>query len=424
MSLGGARDEADIRGHRRTYVGAMPGRIIQGMKTVKSKNPVFLLDEVDKVGASFQGDPSAALLEVLDPAQNSTFTDHYLGVPFDLSEVLFVCTANYLDRIPAPLLDRMEKVEFSGYTEREKLEIAKRYLLPRQLKENGLRPEELKFDDEAILTLIQKYTREAGVRQLERELGKLARKVARKIATGDTAELEATPEAVREILGRPRVHPEEMAAEDRAGVATGMFYTPMGGDIMFVEASVMPGKEGNLVLTGQLGDVMKESGRAALTYAKSHHESLGIPEEALGGREVHIHVPAGAVPKDGPSAGITMATALISALSGRKVRRDVAMTGELTLTGRVLPIGGVKQKVLGAHRAGIREVILPAENEAHLEDIPEEVQEELTFHFVEELDQVIGIAMSGDPEDADGAGGAERRPPLEEADPKTEAPVA
>ncbi len=394
MSLGGARDEADIRGHRRTYVGAMPGRIIQGMRTVKSKNPVFLLDEVDKVGASFQGDPSAALLEVLDPAQNSTFTDHYLGVPFDLSEVLFICTANYVDRIPAPLLDRMEKVEFSGYTEKEKLEIAKRYLLPRQLRENGLKPEELEVGDEAIRTLIEKYTREAGVRQLERELGKLARKVARKIATGETTEIEVGPEVIRELLGRPRVHPEEMAKEDTVGVATGMFYTPMGGDIMFVEASVMPG-EGGLVLTGQLGDVMKESGRAALTYAKSNHERLGIPEENLERREIHIHVPAGAQRKEGPSAGITMATALTSALSGRKVRRDVAMTGELTLTGRVLPIGGVKEKVLGAARAGIREVIIPRENEPDLEDLTEEVREETTFHLVESLDEVIEIALRG-----------------------------
>jgi ATP-dependent Lon protease len=392
ISLGGARDEADIRGHRRTYVGAMPGRIIQGMRQVKSKNPVFLLDEVDKLGVSFQGDPSSALLEVLDPAQNSTFTDHYLGIPFDLSEVLFIATANYVDRIPAPLLDRMERVEFVGYTEKEKLEIAKRYLLPRQEREAGLREEELDVGDDAILSVIQKYTREAGVRQLERELGKLSRKVARKIAAGEVSEMQMTPDQVRELLGRPRVHPEQMAPADAVGVATGMFYTPMGGDIMFVEASVMQGK-GGLVLTGQLGDVMKESGRAALSYAKAQHDQLGIPSEALDDREVHIHVPAGAVPKDGPSAGITMATALVSALSGRKVRRDVAMTGELTLTGRVLPIGGLKEKILGAVRAGIGEIILPKENEADLEDIPEEVAENLTFHCVEDLDSVIGIAL-------------------------------
>jgi ATP-dependent Lon protease len=392
ISLGGARDEADIRGHRRTYVGAMPGRIIQGMRQVKSKNPVFLLDEVDKLGVSFQGDPSAALLEVLDPAQNSTFTDHYLGIPFDLSEVLFIATANYVDRIPPPLLDRMELVEFVGYTEKEKLEIAKRYLLPRQEKEAGLRKDELAMDDDSLLSVIQKYTREAGVRQLERELGKLSRKVARKIAGEEVETVTADAEVVRDLLGRPRVHPERMAPKDTVGVATGMFYTPMGGDIMFVEASVMGGK-GGLVLTGQLGDVMKESGRAALSYAKAQHEHLGIPGELLEDRDVHIHVPAGAVPKDGPSAGITMATALVSALSRRKVRRDVAMTGELTLTGRVLPIGGLKEKILGAVRAGISEIILPKENEADLEDIPEEVAETLTFHCVEDLDSVIRVAL-------------------------------
>ncbi len=392
ISLGGARDEADIRGHRRTYVGAMPGRIIQGMRQAKSKNPVFLLDEVDKLGVSFQGDPSAALLEVLDPGQNGTFTDHYLGITFDLSEVLFIATANYWDRIPAPLLDRMERVEFSGYTEQEKMEIAKRYLLPRQHRENGLEEGEFNVDEEALLAVIQKYTREAGVRQLERELGKLARKVARKVASGEVKTVDITPEVVRELVGRPRVHPERMADEDMVGVATGMFYTPMGGDIMFVESTVMPG-EGSLVLTGQLGDVMKESGRAALSFAKSNYERLGIQEGALEGREVHIHVPAGAVPKDGPSAGITMATSLVSALSGRKVRRDLAMTGELTLTGRVLPIGGVKEKLLGAVRAGINEIIIPFDNEADLEDLPDTVRKNLTIHLVEDLDRVVEIAL-------------------------------
>ncbi len=392
ISLGGARDEADIRGHRRTYVGAMPGRIVQGMKEAGSKNPVFLLDEVDKLGVSFQGDPSAALLEVLDPAQNSTFIDHYLGVPFDLSEVLFIATANYEDRIPAPLLDRMETVEFRGYTESEKSEIALRYLLPRQLRESGLREDELAVERKSILTVIQKYTREAGVRQLERELGKLARKVARKIAAAESEGMEISPAIAEELLGRPRVHPERRAAHDAVGVATGMFYTPMGGDIMFVEASVMPG-EGSLVLTGQLGDVMKESARAALSYAKSNYAELNIDEHALDKREIHIHVPAGAVPKDGPSAGITMATALISAVSGRQVRADLAMTGELTLTGRVLPIGGVKEKVLGAVRAGIQEIIIPNENEAHLEDLPDAVRNELTVHLVEDLDRVVELAM-------------------------------
>jgi ATP-dependent Lon protease len=411
ISLGGARDEADIRGHRRTYVGAMPGRIIQGMRQAKSKNPVFLLDEVDKLGVSFQGDPSSALLEVLDPAQNSTFVDHYLGIPFDLSEVLFIATANYLDRIPGPLLDRMERVDFAGYTEAEKLEIAKRYLLPRQLKENGLKDDELTMTDEAVLGIVQNYTREAGVRQLEREIGKFARKVARRIAGGRLERLAATEADVRELLGRPRVHPERMAEEDTIGVATGMFYTPMGGDIMFVEASIMPG-EGGLVLTGQLGDVMKESGRAALTYAKANWERLGIPREALDKREVHIHVPAGAVPKDGPSAGITMATALVSAISQRKVRADVAMTGELTLTGRVLPIGGVKEKVLGAVRAGISEIILPKDNEADLEDLPADVREQMTFHLSETLDDVIQVAFAdgGRAPSADGSEGTERAP--------------
>jgi len=395
ISLGGARDEADIRGHRRTYVGAMPGRILQGMRQAKVKNPVFLLDEVDKIGVSFQGDPSSALLEVLDPAQNSTFVDHYLGIPFDLSEVLFIATANYLDRIPAPLLDRMERVDFSGYTEREKLEIAKRYLFPRQLKENGLRDEEIEVSDEAILSVVQSYTRESGVRQLERELGKLARKVARRVASGEVQRVVVEDKVVSELLGRPRVHPERMAPADTVGVATGMFYTPMGGDIMFVEASVMPGKSG-LVLTGQLGDVMKESGRGALTYAKSNWGQLGISQEAITDKEVHIHVPAGAVPKDGPSAGITMATALISALSNQKVRRDVAMTGELTLTGRVLPIGGLKEKVLGALRAGIKEIVMPAENAADLDDIPPEIMDELNFHLVHDLDEVMDIALMGE----------------------------
>lgn len=391
ISLGGARDEADIRGHRRTYVGAMPGRIVQGMRQAKSKNPVFLLDEVDKLGVSFQGDPSSALLEVLDPAQNSSFVDHYLGIPFDLSEVLFIATANYIDRIPAPLLDRMERVEFSGYTEAEKLEIAKRYLLPRQEKANGLYEGELELTEEGLTSVVQEYTREAGVRQLEREIGKVARKVARRIASDDGPE-PIDRDGIRDLLGRPRVHPERMAMEDSVGVATGMFYTPMGGDIMFVEASVMPG-DGGLVLTGQLGDVMKESGRAALSYAKANWKDLGIAEGALKGQEVHIHVPAGAIPKDGPSAGITMATSLVSALAHKRVRRDVAMTGELTLTGRVLPIGGVKEKLLGAVRAGISEIIVPKDNEADLDDLPKEIRTTLTVHLVESLDDVMEVAF-------------------------------
>ncbi|NLG63038.1 MAG: endopeptidase La [Candidatus Cloacimonetes bacterium] len=395
IALGGARDEADIRGHRRTYVGAMPGRIIQGLRQAGTKNPVFLLDEVDKLGVSLQGDPSAALLEVLDPAQNHAFVDHYLGVPFDLSEVLFVATANWRDRIPAPLLDRMETVEFSGYTEHEKLEIAKRYLLPRQREENGLKESQLEITDEALSRVISEYTREAGVRQLERELGKIARKSARRIAVENIDRVSIDADDVQTLLGRARVHPERARAEDQIGVATGMYYTPMGGDIMFVEASVFRSTKETLILTGQLGDVMKESARAALTYAKTHHDRLGIPEDNLKDLELHVHVPAGAIPKDGPSAGITMATAIVSALSGRPARNDVAMTGEITLTGRVLPIGGVKEKVLGAYRAGIREIILPKANEPDLDDLPAEVREQMKFNLVEELGEVLAISLRG-----------------------------
>ena len=416
VSLGGARDEADIRGHRRTYVGAMPGRVIQGMKQAGTKNPVFLLDEVDKLGQSFQGDPASALLEVLDPAQNDTFTDHYLGIPFDLSEVLFVATANFIQNIPGPLLDRMEVVDFAGYTEREKQEIAKKYLIPRQLEDAGLADKNVAFSDEAVASLVTRYTRESGVRQLDRQIGAVARKVARKIAAGEKVTEAGTggpisAADVRELLGRPRVHPEHAAEENEVGVATGMYYTPAGGDIMFVEAALrrlsgpaapVAGDDklqvsgwGNvsLILTGQLGDVMKESARASLTYAATHASKLRIPEAQLGSIEVHIHVPAGAIPKDGPSAGVTMSTALVSAMSGRPVRRDVAMTGEITLRGRVLPIGGLKEKVLGAHRAGITTIILPKDNEADLEDIPDEVKALLTFHCVETLDQVFAIAL-------------------------------
>jgi ATP-dependent Lon protease len=394
ISLGGARDEADIRGHRRTYVGAMPGRIIQGMKQAGTKNPVFLLDEVDKLGISFQGDPASALLEVLDPAQNDSFTDHYLGVPFDLSEVLFICTANFLQSIPGPLLDRMEVVDFSGYTEREKLHIARQYLVPRQLRENGLTADQLQITDAAVAEVISSYTREAGVRQLEREIGKLSRKVARRIAAHEVERVELTAEMVDDLLGRPRVHPERAAHEDQMGVATGMYYTPVGGDIMFVEASIMKGK-GELVLTGQLGDVMKESARAAWTYARSHAIGLRIGEELFGERDAHIHVPAGAIPKDGPSAGVTMATALVSALSGRPVRNDIAMTGEITLRGQVLPIGGVKEKVLGAVRAGITRIVLPKRNEPDLEDLPEEVRKQIEVYPVEDLGQVLALALRG-----------------------------
>jgi ATP-dependent Lon protease len=393
ISLGGARDEADIRGHRRTYVGAMPGRILQGMKQAGTKNPVFLLDEVDKLGVSFQGDPASALLEVLDPAQNDSFVDHYLGVPFDLSEVLFIATANFIQNIPGPLLDRMEVVDFAGYTEREKQEIARKYLIPRQFNENGVTAEQLTITDEALAEVITSYTRESGVRQLEREIGRLARKVARKIAAREVERLTVDREMVDDLLGRPRVHPEKAARHDEVGVATGMYYTPTGGDIMFVEASTMRGK-GELVLTGQLGDVMKESARAAWTYARSHAAGLQIPDEMFD-RDIHIHVPAGAIPKDGPSAGVTMASAVVSTLSGRAVRHDIAMTGEITLRGRVLPIGGVKEKVLGAVRAGIGHIILPKENEPDLEDLPKEVRDKIEVYLVQELGEVLALTLRG-----------------------------
>jgi ATP-dependent Lon protease len=408
VSLGGARDEADIRGHRRTYVGAMPGRIIQGLKHAGTKNPVFLLDEVDKLGTSYQGDPSSALLEVLDPAQNDTFTDHYLGVPFDLSEVLFIATGNFVQNIPGPLLDRMEVVDFAGDTEKEKAEIAKKYLLPRQLEESGLSGKEITFTEDAIMSVVSNYTRESGVRQLERQIGAVARKLARKIASSEEVEHRVDAETVRELLGRPRVHPEHALPESEVGIATGMYYTPMGGDIMFVEASIRryygsreadaPNQVGpagpvSLILTGQLGDVMKESARAAFTYATNNASSLGIPRDRLGAIEAHIHVPAGAIPKDGPSAGIAIATALVSEMADRPVRQDVAMTGEITLRGRVLPIGGLKEKVLGAHRAGIKTIIIPKGNEADIEDIPEEVRKTLAFHPVETLNEVLKIAL-------------------------------
>src|SRR5678809_1332743 len=410
VALGGARDEADIRGHRRTYVGAMPGRIIQGMKQGGTKNPVFLMDEVDKLGVSFQGDPASALLEVLDPAQNDSFTDHYLGIPFDLSEVLFIATANFVQNIPGPLLDRMEVVDFAGYTEREKAEIAKKYLIPRQLEESGLGDKGIHFTDDAVMSVVSNYTRESGVRQLERQLGAVARKVARKIAMGETGPIvdeEITADEVRELLGRPKVHPERANVQNEVGIATGMYYTPMGGDIMFVEVSIRryygnratdsesngPGGAVSLILTGQLGDVMKESARVAFTCATYDASYLGIPMGRRGAVEAAIRVPAGAIPKDGPSAGLAIATALVSEMSDRAVRKDVAMTGEITLRGRALPIGGLKEKVLGAHRAGIKHIIIPKQNQADIEDVPEEVQKELKFYPVETLSEVLDIAL-------------------------------
>jgi ATP-dependent Lon protease len=390
----------------------MPGRIVQALKQAKSRNPVILLDEVDKLGVSYQGDPSSALLEVLDPAQNHEFTDHYLGVPFDLSEVLFIATANYQQNIPAPLFDRMEAVEFRGYTEMEKKQIALRYLLPRQLEDAGLRDGELEVSDAALEAVITEYTREAGVRQLEREIGKLARKAARRIASGALEVVTVDSGGVKDFLGRTRVHPERAGGEDQVGVATGMYYTPMGGDIMFIEvsaqqrtmqsasAAVAEGESqhagfGNLVLTGQLGDVMKESARAALTYARANAVRYGIDPRKAWGSEIHIHVPAGAIPKDGPSAGVALTAALVSVLSGTPVRADVAMTGEVTLTGRVLPIGGVKEKLLGAWRAGIRTILIPRENEGDLEDLPAEVRDQMEVHPVESIDQALSVALRG-----------------------------
>ncbi len=393
ISLGGARDEADIRGHRRTYIGALPGRIIQGLKTAGTKNPVFLLDEVDKLGSSYQGDPSSALLEVLDPAQNGTFVDHYLGVPFDLSEVMFIATANYPEQIPAPLLDRMEFIEFNSYIEQEKLEIAKRYILPRQIMENGLKNNQVLLTDSALQRLIQHYTREAGVRNLEREVGNLLRKTARKIATSEVKRVRITDTELEKYLGPARYQIETENKEDLVGTATGMFYTPVGGDILFIETSVMPGK--GLVLTGQLGDVMKESARAALSYAKKNAARFQIPLDRIDNSEIHVHIPAGAVPKEGPSAGVGMVTSLVSALADVPARHDVSMTGEITLTGRVLPIGGLKEKVLGARRAGIKHIIMPKANEADLQDIPVHLRRSMHFHPVEFLDQVLDIALVG-----------------------------
>jgi ATP-dependent Lon protease len=395
ISLGGIHDEAEIRGHRRTYVGALPGRIVRALKEAGTKNPVIMLDEVDKVGADWRGDPSSALLEVLDPAQNHTFRDHYLEVDLDLSEVLFIPTANVADTIPGPLLDRMELIRLDGYTEEEKLEIARRHLLRRQLERNGLDAEEVKLEDTAIARVISDYTREAGVRNLEREIGRLLRKVATRIdQKALEAPVEIGPEQVRELLGKARFQFEEVAERTAVpGVATGLAVTGAGGDVLFIEATAMPSEKGaGLTLTGQLGDVMKESAQIALSYVRSHANQLGI-EGPTGDRQVHVHVPAGAVPKDGPSAGITMTTALVSLLSGRVVRSTVGMTGEVTLQGRVLPIGGVKQKVLAAKRAGLKEVILPKRNEADLDDLPEQVRNEMKIHLVDDVSQVFQLAL-------------------------------
>jgi ATP-dependent Lon protease len=393
LSLGGVHDEAEIRGHRRTYVGAMPGRIIQSINQAGSNNPVFMMDEVDKIGMDYRGDPSSALLEVLDPEQNSTFRDNYLGVPFDLSKVMFITTANLLDPVQPAFRDRMEVIELTGYTEEEKLAIAKKHLVPKQLAEHGLTTRNIQFTDAAIRTIITQYTREAGLRNLEREIGSICRKVTRRIAEGKRAPFRVVPENVYEYLGAPKILPEELSKKDQVGVATGLAWTPTGGEIMFIESTAMRGK-GNLMLTGKLGEVMKESAQAALSYARSHAKELGIAEEFFQNRDVHVHVPEGAIPKDGPSAGITMATAMISLFTGRPVRKGVAMTGEITLSGNVLAIGGLKEKVLAARRAKIKKVIIPQLNRKDLDDIPQSVRTAIEIIPVEEVKQVLDIALT------------------------------
>ena len=396
VSLGGMRDEAEIRGHRRTYIGALPGRIIQGIKTAGSNNPVFLLDEVDKIGMDFRGDPSAALLEALDPEQNHSFSDHYLNVPFDLSRVMFITTANLVDPIPSALRDRMEIIRLPGYTEDEKLEIARRHLMPRQLQENGLRPKDLTISPEVLKRIILHYTLEAGLRNLEREIGALCRKVARRLAEGEEAPFAVTRGNLHRYLGPPKYLPEGEVEKDEVGVATGLAWTQVGGETLAVEASLMKGK-GQLLLTGQLGEVMKESGQAALSYARSRADLLQLPADFYEKLDIHIHVPAGATPKDGPSAGVTMATALISALTQIPVRRDVAMTGEITLRGKVLPIGGLKEKAIAALRARVKRVIIPAANKKDLEEIPRKIKRRLKFVAVTDMDQVLGEAMIRSP---------------------------
>lgn len=393
MSLGGVRDEAEIRGHRRTYIGALPGRIIQAIKRVGTRNPVFMLDEVDKIGADWRGDPSSALLEVLDPQQNCTFRDHYLDVDFDLSQVMFICTGNLLEPIPPPLRDRMEILTLDGYTEYEKIKIAQGYLIPRQIRTNGLRPDEIVFEEAALRAIIRDHTRESGVRNLEREIGRVCRKVATQVAAGEIeGSLTITPEKVREFLGKPKYFFEAALRTARPGVATGLAVTPDGGEVLFIEAAQMPGKE-QLTLTGQLGDVMQESARIALSYVRAKAKELEIPSNFFEKKDIHLHVPAGAAPKDGPSAGVAMVTALVSLLTGRSVRADVGMTGEITLQGQVLPIGGTKQKVLAAHRAGLKTVVLPHRNEADLDDVPEDVREEMNFVLAEAIDQVLEAGL-------------------------------
>ncbi|KAF0219773.1 MAG: ATP-dependent Lon [Geobacteraceae bacterium] len=392
ISLGGVRDEAEIRGHRRTYVGALPGRILQGLKQANSNNPVFMLDELDKIGADFRGDPSSALLEVLDPEQNHAFSDHYINLPFNLSNVMFIATANQIDPVPGPLQDRMEVINLAGYTEEEKLQIAKRYLVPRQIKENGITEKILTISDEAIKAIIAKYTREAGLRNLEREIGSICRKVARKVAEGEKKHFIVNPAAVAKYLGPPKFLREEEMKQNEVGVATGLAWTPVGGEVLFVEATIMKGK-GGLTLTGQLGDVMKESVQAALSYIRSKETEFHLSDDFFHNMEIHVHVPAGAIPKDGPSAGITMATALVSALTRVPVRKDVAMTGEITLRGKVLPIGGLKEKMLAAIRAGITTIVIPEQNKKDLEEVPRHIMKKITIVTAKNIDDVLKVAL-------------------------------
>jgi ATP-dependent Lon protease len=403
LALGGIRDEAEIRGFRRTYIGSMPGRIIQSLRRIESRNPVFMLDEVDKLGRDFRGDPSSALLEVLDPEQNREFRDHYLDVPFDLSQVMFVTTANVLDTIPGPLQDRMEIIQLSSYTEDEKVKIVQGYLIPRQIKENGLKPEEVEFTEEALREMVQGYTREAGVRNLEREIGKVCRKIAAKVAAGEVTEkVVVTENDLFLYLGRRKFHKEEIAERtEMPGVAIGLAWTMTGGDVLFLEATRVPGDKG-FTLTGQLGDVMKESAQAALSYIRNRAVPLGIDPEIFRRSDIHLHLPAGAIPKDGPSAGITMATALASLLTSRPVKSHVGMTGEITLRGKVLPVGGIKEKVLAAARFGLKTVILPKYNEADLDDVPQTVREQMNFILVDTVDEVLAAALDEPIANADG----------------------